>query len=359
MNRIETVFERLLVAAQEQTAALEESLSDPARARARGACLRHTIDRLDRVAVLTVVRAAAGWNPTPQRSIAAKLDALHGRVEPLLAHVRMEGEIEARRFATRISGLDPLALFRAGPVATVEVSGRVITGVSASEALRYRAEDGEPIASPEALIAGVTLRGANLRGARLSMARLLDLNARGASLEGAIAIEARLSRVNLAGASMQDMNLQAVLARDCDFAGANLANAQWHGGTVVRCSFRGAELWDLSANRAVFLDCDFHGADLSVGELGAPVTMIGAQFLRCDLRWSRWENRLLAGVRFIGCKLHGVLGAPRFDGVIIDDPDLSADGDGSWTGSIEDVLALWNQPANALPVNKTLHEEAS
>jgi uncharacterized protein YjbI with pentapeptide repeats len=125
------------------------------------------------------------------------------------------------------------------------------------------------------------------------MARLLDLDARGANLDGAIAIEARLSRVNLTGASMQDMNLRGVLARDCDFSDTNLANAQWHGGTVARCSFNGAELWDLSADRAVFLDCDFHGADLSVGELGEHATMIGAQFLRCDLRWSRWENRLL------------------------------------------------------------------
>jgi uncharacterized protein YjbI with pentapeptide repeats len=358
MSRMETVFERLLIAAQEQTTALEESVSDPVRSLALGACLRHTLDRLDRVAVLIVVRAAAGRRVS-QKSITAKLDALHGRAKPLLTRVRQEGEIEARRFATRLTGLDPLALFRSGPGATVDVSGKVITGVAMDEALRYRADDCGPLAPPEALIAGVTLRASNLRAARLSMARLLDLNARGANLDGAIAIAARLSRVSFTSASMRGVNLQAVIARDCDFSNVNIANAHWHGGTVVRCSFAGAELWDLSADRAMFLDCDFRGADLAVGELGARVTMAGAQFLRCDLRWSRWENRTLAGVRFIGCKLHGVLGAPHFDAVIIDDPDLSVDADRSWIGCIEDVLALWNQPANALPMHKTSHEEAS
>jgi uncharacterized protein YjbI with pentapeptide repeats len=357
---IETVFDCLLLAALEQTATLEERIRDPARSRALGTCLRRTIDRLDRVAVLSVVRAPAGWNVVPQRSIAAKLDALHGRADPLLARLRLDGEIGARRFATHLAGLDPLAPFRSGPSATVDVSEKVITGVAMLDALRYRAEDGGPIAPPAALIAAVTLRDADLRLAQLSMARLLDLDARGASLDGAVAIEARLSRVNLAGASMQGANLQAVLARDCDFADANLAYARWHGGTAVRCSFDGAELWDLSADRAVFLDCNLQGADLAVGNLGARVTMEGAQFLRCDLRWSRWENRTLAGVRFVDCKLYGVLGVPHFDGVIIDRPDLSVDGDGSWTGSLEDVLALWRgAPIGAMPLGPTLRAEAS
>jgi hypothetical protein len=100
-------FERLLVAMLEQTAALEGCIRDPARSRALGACLRRAIDRLDRVAVLIVVRAAPALSV--QRSIAAKLDALHGRAEALLAGVQNDAEVETRRFATRLAALDPLA----------------------------------------------------------------------------------------------------------------------------------------------------------------------------------------------------------------------------------------------------------
>ena len=136
-------------------------------------------------------------------------------------------------------------------------------------------------------------------------------DARGAILDGATAASARLSRVNLAGASMRGMDLQAAIARDCDLSDANLTRVRWHGGAAIRCSFAGAELLDLAADRTVFLDCDLQGADLSAGEQGARATLAGAQFLRCDLRWSRWEHRALAGVRFVGCQLHGMLGVPR------------------------------------------------
>jgi uncharacterized protein YjbI with pentapeptide repeats len=358
MSRAETIFERALVAAQEQAAAVEESISDPVRSRALGACLRHTLDRLDRLAVLIVVRAAPGRSV--QRSIAAKLDALHGRAEALLAGVQNDAEIEPRRFATRLAATGPLASVRSGPDGNIDLSEKVVTGVPMRAALRYRTEDGGPITPSDALLAEVTLRDADLRMARLSRARLLDLDARGVSLDGATAIEARLARVNLAGASMQGADMTAVLARDCDFSGASLACARWDGATAIRCSFGRAELTDLSADGALFLDCDFQGADLGAGALGARVTMAGAQFLRCDLRRSRWCNRTLAGVRFIRCRLHGVLGPPHFDGVAIDHPDLSIDGDGSWVGSLDEVLALWeNASPGAGLMAEVPHEEAS
>ena len=110
----------------------------------------------------------------------------------------------------------------------------------------------------------------------------------------------------------------------------------------------------------MFLDCDFRGADLAVGELGAPITMTGAQFVRCDLRWSRWCNRTLAGVRFVGCKLHGVIGRPLVGAVVIDRPDLSPDGDGSWIASLDEVLALWENASSGAEVAvEVAHEEAS
>ena len=111
-----------------------------------------------------------------------------------------------RRFATRLAALDPLAPLRSGPEGIVDVSEKVITGVPMHAALHYRAADGGPVAPSGELVAGVTLRDADLRLARLSRARLLDLDARGVSLDGATAIEARLSRVNLAGASMQGVD---------------------------------------------------------------------------------------------------------------------------------------------------------
>jgi hypothetical protein len=118
-------FERLLVAILEQTAALEGCILDPARSRALGACLRRAIDRLDRVAVLIAVRAAPG--PIVQRSIAAKLDALHGRAEALLAGVQKDAESETRRFATRLGATGPLASVRSGPDGSIDLSEKVVS----------------------------------------------------------------------------------------------------------------------------------------------------------------------------------------------------------------------------------------
>jgi uncharacterized protein YjbI with pentapeptide repeats len=361
MSEIETVFRRLLAAAREQmTALVRASTGDASRVRALGACLGSTIERLDRAGVLIVVQVASDYDPALQQAVIAELDALHGHADPLLACIRPPGAIDVRRFAANLTTLDPLAPFRSGPEGVIDLSEKLITGVSRLDALAYLDPLGDerPGAS-EAVIANVALRGADLRMARLSSARLIDLDARGVNLAGALAIEAQLTRVNLAGAWMRRANLQAALARDCDFSGADLEGARWHGGTAVRCSFSGAEFIDLSADRAVFLDCDLQGVDLSVGALGAHVTMTGAQFLRCDLRWSCWENRVLAGVRFVGCKLHGVLGAPHFDGVVIDDPDLSPEGDGTQPGSLEEVLARWGARTGRRLASAALQEEAS
>ena len=181
MSRIELVFERLHVAVQEQMAALE-SCPDPARWPVLGAYLRCTIDRLDRVAVLIVVRATRGRSLVSQRSIAAKLDALHGRAEALLAGIQHGDDMETRRFATRLAALDPLASARSGPDGLVDLSEKVVTGVPISAARRYCTEDGGPLAASHAFLAGVTIRDADLRMAQLSRTRLLDLDARGVRL---------------------------------------------------------------------------------------------------------------------------------------------------------------------------------
>jgi hypothetical protein len=46
--------------------------------------------------------------------------------------------------------------------------------------------------------------------------------------------------------------------------------------------------------------------------------------------------------------------------VVIDHPDLSIDGDGSWVGSLEEVLALWkNASSGSGLMAEVPHEEAS
>lgn len=343
-------LERLLDEAQELVTALDRaSAADPARA---PACARHlwrAVERVDRFVSLIVVqtasaRAARSWTVARQRWLAGKLDALHGRAEPLLVRWLPVDTITPRWFATRLSVFDPLARSRCGPDGTVDVSGKLITSRSLRDALEYRERERGTVESPEGVISNVSLREADLFMACLSNAQLFDLDATGATLDEALALEARFSRVNLAGASMREMELQAMHACDCDFSGASLVSARWRGGTAVLCSFVQADLVDLSADGAMFLQCDFRGADLAVGDGSPSATMTGAQFLDCDLRGSRWNGRNLKAVRFVGCKLHGVSGAPRFEDVVIDRPDLSADGKGAKGGSLIDALAIWRTP---------------
>src|SRR5215203_204387 len=99
-------FEQLLDAAHEQVTALQRaSASDPARSGALGALVWRAVDRLDRFASLIVVQTAGvrtrrSWTIARQRWLADKLDALHGRAEPLLGRVLPEHMIKAQRFAT-------------------------------------------------------------------------------------------------------------------------------------------------------------------------------------------------------------------------------------------------------------------
>jgi uncharacterized protein YjbI with pentapeptide repeats len=331
MSWSKLAFERLLDAANEQVTALDRaSTSDPARAGARAGHVWRVVERVDRFASLLVVetagaQAARSWTVARQRWLASKLDELHGRAEPLLERLLPKNTIMARRFATRLSLLDPLARFRGGPDALVDVAGKLITGRSLHDALAYRERERGTVVSPEEVIAHVSLCKSDLSMACLSNVWMLDLDASGAILDETLALEARLSRVNLVGASMYEAELQATLARDCDFSGASLVSARWHGGIAVLCSFVEADLAGLSADGAMFLHCDFRGADLTVGGGSPSATMTGAQFLDCDLRGSRWHGRTLEGGRFIRCKLQGLTGAPLFEGVVIDSPDLSAD----------------------------------
>jgi uncharacterized protein YjbI with pentapeptide repeats len=328
-------FERLLDSAHRQVTALDQaSASDPARSGALGTRLWRVIERVDRIASLLVVQTAGAhamrsWPMARQRWLADKLDALHGSAEPLLARVLPENAITARRFATRLSLLDPLTRFRGGPDGIVDIADKLITGRSLHDVLEYRERELGVNESPTAVIPNVSLCGADLSVACLSNVWMLDLDASGANLDEALALEARLTRVNLTGASMCEMELQGSLARDCDFSGASLVGARWHDGTAVLCSFGQTDLADLRTDRAMFLHCDFRGANLEVYGGSSSVTMTGAQFLDCDFRDSRWHGRTLQGGRFVRCKLQGLIGAPLFEDIEIDSPDLSGDGNDS------------------------------
>jgi uncharacterized protein YjbI with pentapeptide repeats len=357
IQRLKAGFVHLLAEAHRQVKALEQTItSEMSRVRTL-AGLAQALDRLDRLAVLLVVYTTAPttataptWDVTWQRWLADQLDALHGRAVPLLARGLPEGAIKVPRFATRLSALDPLASFRTGPDGLIDVAEKLIAGPAFRDAHHYRNRE---------VIAGVSLRAAELSLANLSMARLLDLDAHGANLDNALAIDARLSRVNLTRASMRAVELEAAVAAECDFSYADLVDARWHGGAAVQCSFAGADLMNLSADRTTFMHCDFQGADLTISDLGANVTMTGTQFVNCDLRWSRWHNRTLKAVCFVGCKLYGVKGAPNFEDVVIERPDVSPAGDGSQAGSRADVLALWGTAARSSLASEDLHEEAS
>lgn len=348
MSHVEAIFWQLLKAASEQADVLDRVLREQGieRARPLAACLRKTINRLERVATLCLVAVNGDWEPPPRKEIAVDLDGLRARVAPLLDEVGpLAGEVEVGRFGTRLSASDPLAPLREGTGGFLDLSGRVLTGMSSVNFVLHNVAGGQlfDAARAESVISAVDLRCATLEMARLPMAQLLDIDAREANLDGVAAMDARLLRANLAGASLRAANLQAALVRDCDLSGADLTNARWHRGTAARSLFPGATLIDLSADHALFLQCDFRGADFAVGELGNRVTMVGARFMNCDLRWSHWDHRTLAGASFVGCKFYGVLGVPYVADVIIEDADLSAGADLSCVGSRDEVIALWNQ----------------
>lgn len=352
----DVLFGHLLTEARKQVKALEQTSTANT---SRVCALTQALDRLDRLAVLIVVyktapatapETARTWNVTWQRWLADQLDTLHGRAEPLLARVLPENAIRIPRFASRLSALDPLASFRAGPHGLVDVAEKLIAGPACREVHLYDNRE---------IIAEVSLRDADLSLANFARTRLLDLDAQGANLDDALAIEARFLRVNLTRASMQTVELESMVASDCFFSEANLVDARWHGGAAVLCSFTGADLMNLRADRTTFMHCDFQDADLTISDLGANASMTGTQFINCDLRRSRWHNRTLKDVHFIDCKFHGVKGAPRIEGVVIERPDVSAAGDGSKAGSMSDVLALWGTSTRNPHTNEELHEGVS
>ncbi|HWO21290.1 MAG TPA: pentapeptide repeat-containing protein [Kofleriaceae bacterium] len=338
IERLKATLGQLLADAHEQLTAFDQvSTSDLAHLLSLGANLWQAIERLDRLAILVIVytTTSSGWDVTWQRWLVDQLVVLHDRAGRLLPRVSLADELQSRRLATRVSALDPLALYRNG-LGIADVAEKLIAGPRFNE-LHYNHD--------RDVIEVMSLRNADLSLANLASTRLSCVDVQGANLNDAIATQAVLWHVNLSRASMRAMDLDGAVASHCDFGNTELVNARWDRGSALACSFDGADLMDMSAEQTTFMFCDFQGADLTTNR-DVNATMTGAQFVKCDLRGSRWHNRSLEDVRFIECKLHGVKGA-KFDGPLVKQPNLSPSGK-DWTAGFLDLLA-----------SKALDEEAS
>jgi uncharacterized protein YjbI with pentapeptide repeats len=128
----------------------------------------------------------------------------------------------------------------------------------------------------------------------------------------------------------------------CNLARANLERSSWCAARVTGTRLAGAVMVDTMLDAAVFVDCDLRGVDMSIVNRGALATSVRAEFIRCDLRESKWDHRVLSGVRMTDCRLHGTHGTPVLDGTEIERADLSPGGDGSQIALAADVRRLWN-----------------
>jgi len=104
----------------------------------------------------------------------------------------------------------------------------------------------------------------------------------------------------------------------------------------------------LEPRPSTFIDCDLHGTDLRVVDLGSSATAVKAEFIRCDLRGTRWNGRILERTKFYRCRFHGSVGARVVDDVEIYEPDVSPTEEPR-IGQARDVIAAWRQPQRLDP----------
>jgi uncharacterized protein YjbI with pentapeptide repeats len=190
-------------------------------------------------------------------------------------------------------------------------------------------------------IANVSIEHVDLHGAWLAGATLHDIDGCRSVLDEVNAEDITLRRAQMIAASMRRADLRRCLAEHSDFSWANLERSNWRSASVFWCSFTGAVLNDVLCDDALFVECDLRGADLSVVNAGPRATSVGARFVRCDLRTTKWTGRDLGNVTFLDCRMHGVMGTVLATGVDIVRPDLSPNGDGGWIASAADVVNLW------------------
>jgi len=114
---------------------------------------------------------------------------------------------------------------------------------------------------------------------------------------------------------------------DTDFSGADLTNATFKNAFVKNCDFTGAKLIHAALDAADFEGCSFLGARFDRFYFDRPPTTAHARFVDCDFTGADFEDRDLTNVRFVRCKLAGVVPkSPRtIDRVELVDCDVDRD----------------------------------
>ena len=205
-----------------------------------------------------------------------------------------------------------------------------------------RRRRGPAIAADHAVLVDLDLDELDLGRISLRAAHLTEVGLRRAACVAADAsasrwLRCRLERCDLAMAVLAGAHLER-----CELSRARAEGTSWHRATLVHCALRRASLIDARLDRAELRDCDLRGADLSIVRSPNVATLVGARFVRCDLRDTRWTGRELGGAAFVDCKLFGARGATAVAGVMIERPDLSRLGDGSQIATQSDVVAGWS-----------------
>lgn len=197
----------------------------------------------------------------------------------------------------------------------------------------------------DALLERVILDRANLNSARMQGATLRDVSVREANctsiqLHGATLVRGTFERSALALASFDGAVIDETSFRD-----SNLDRSAWTGARVTAASFELATFGNARIQDVRFRGCTFTNADFRPMTAGFDAPTAGALFEDCDLRGTRWAGRDVSNATFVRCKFGGASGTPAaMTNVTIEDPDLSAAGDGSDLGEAEDVRELWGVP---------------
>ena len=206
-----------------------------------------------------------------------------------------------------------------------------------------------------ARLGGVELSGARLErveldravidSVRLHDAELVDVSLRGAVATSLRARRARVIRGSFATAQLAIAVFDGAVIEETSFEGANLERSTWADAKVTAATLDRVSLGNAWLDAGRFRACTFREADLRLITPGIKCTTRGAVFEDCDLRFTRWDGRDLSGAAFVRCKLAGIRGIPSsLADLRIEDPDLSADGDGNDVRGADDVLAMWRGP---------------
>lgn len=184
----------------------------------------------------------------------------------------------------------------------------------------------------EADLAYAHLDDSELDNVELSGANLTSVSLRGATIKTG----------SFAAAAMALAKLEDAVVEGAGFEGADLDRSQWQTARVEGARFDDARFGNAALDGATFVRCSFVAADFGPTTASPAATTMGALFEDCDLRETSWDGRDLSGAKFVKCRMAGVSGAPAsLEGVVIELPDLSEDGDGSDVGEAADVLAMW------------------